>query len=57
MSAASFQSSQFSVAPARESDHGLPGLAVKKALSADICFLLILKILQIDSLRSPFGLP
>ena len=31
MSAASFQSAQFSVAPARESDHGLPGLAVKKA--------------------------
>ncbi len=29
-SAASFQSSQFSVAPARDSDHGLPGLAVKK---------------------------
>jgi hypothetical protein len=31
MSAASFQSAQFSVAPARGSDHGLPGLAVKKA--------------------------
>jgi hypothetical protein len=30
MSAASFQSTQFSVAPAREIDHGLPGLAVKK---------------------------
>ena len=31
MSYESFQSSQFSVAPARGSDHGLPGLAVKKA--------------------------
>ena len=29
-SAASFQFTQFSVAPARETDHGLPGLAVKK---------------------------
>jgi hypothetical protein len=25
-----YQSSQISVAPARETDHGLPGLAVKK---------------------------
>jgi hypothetical protein len=35
-----------------------PALDCLKTLSADICFyLLILKILQIDSLRSPYGLP
>ena len=43
-SAASFQFTQFSVTPARETDHGLPGLAVKNETAAsslgEVCFLI-----------------
>ena len=56
-SAASFQSAQFSVAPARESDHGLPGLAVKKRNGGKLAWgsFLFLKATIVQRMRPRAG--